>query len=832
MRDRLCMRCMNNFDRRYDVCPYCGTIVGMPPLKDHHIRPGTLLRGRYVLGYALRDKGNILYSGYDLKYSARVLIEECYDSRYMDRASDGQGLFFFPEGSPAFSAILSARRRIVQRMIRLRLDYGIGYHLKCIPENDTLYIVTRSMAGRSLESFLRSLPDSRMPFHTALPLFVKVLERVRLLHSAGIVHGYLCPENVFLEADGSVKILALEQTQDDRSPRRGRPPYSALEQYSREPVIGQRTDVYALAAIFYRMLTGKEPPDAVSRFRQAQALSFSRSGFSIPRGSEIALFNALRLDQTERTPTITQFMRHLLTAQTYTWQNNGQTYTGPQATQNCTGPRSAQDRAGQRAAQGRTDRQTTQGHAAQQTTQSHTTRQATQSNAWQQTAQSNTWHQASAGQQTTQKHAGQQAAQSNTWQQTAQKHAGQPSARDHGTQQTSRSYASLLADKLCVNCMRPYEKSQYRYCPSCGYDPRSTDTHPDCITPGTVVAGHYLIGRQIGRGAFGITYIGYDLSRDLRLAVKEYMPKDIAERDEYTTIVNTKDTTDPRMLQQFDYGRQLVLKEAQLLQKFANVPEVVQVFDCLRANNTVYIAMEYLEGETLKARLDRVRVLPVEEACPILRMVLQGLKAVHVHDLIHRDVAPDNIFLTEDGKVKLLDFGAARYATLTAGQSAHIILKPGYAPPEQYSHTGHLGPWTDVYAAAATFYQMVSGIRPPESTARAKNDTLRSLTALQVSIAPKLEQAVMKALRLRYQERTPSADSFIRELDQGMEQQKSIFFKVRQKGRQRSPSAARGSDSPTIKPTVLDGSAADMPTQVYGDSFFQDIPTQIHTDIW
>ena len=92
MSDRLCMKCMHTFDKRYDICPRCGTIVGMPPIKEHHIRPGTLLRGRYVLGYALRDKGNILYIGYDLKYSTPVLIEECYNSRYMDRASDGQRL--------------------------------------------------------------------------------------------------------------------------------------------------------------------------------------------------------------------------------------------------------------------------------------------------------------------------------------------------------------------------------------------------------------------------------------------------------------------------------------------------------------------------------------------------------------------------------------------------------------------------------------------------------------------------------------------------------------------------------------------------------------------
>ena len=817
MSDRLCMKCMHTFDKRYDICPRCGTIVGMPPIKEHHIRPGTLLRGRYVLGYALRDKGNILYIGYDLKYSTPVLIEECYNSRYMDRASDGQRLVIFPEGSQALTAILSARRTIALRLVRLQLDYGIGYHLKCLRENGTLYIVTRSMEGQSLEKLLRSLPGHRMPFHTALPLFAKLLERVRLLHFAGIVHSYLCPENVFLEAGGQVKILALEQTQDDRSPRRGRPPYSALEQYRRKPMIGQWTDVYALAAIFYRMLAGKELPDAVSRFQRTPVPSFSETGISVPRGVEIALFNALRLDQAERTPTIAKFMQHLLTAQTYTWQNDGRTCTRQHAAQAHTGQRTTQDYARQQAAQTRAGQQAAQSHTRQQTAQGSTEHKATQGYTAQQTTQNYTW------QQTTQTSTGQQTTQGSTKQQAAQ---------DHTQQQAAQSPTPPLASRLCVNCMRPYEKSQYRYCPSCGYDPHSASAQPDCITPGTVVAGHYLIGRQIGRGAFGITYIGYDLSRGLRLAIKEYMPKDIAERDENTTVVNTKHLDDPRELHEFDYGRQQVLKEAQLLQKFANVPEVVQVFDCLRANNTVYIAMEYLEGETLKARLDRVRTLTIEEAFPIIRMVLQGLKAVHVHNLIHRDVAPDNIFLTEDGQVKLLDFGAARYATLTAEQSDRVILKRGYAPPEQYSHTGPLGPWTDVYAAAATFYQMVSGILLPESTARAINDTLPSLSSLGVSIAPKLEQAVTKALRLHYQERTRSVENFIQELDQGMAQQRGLFFKLRQKGHRRTPYTPQGSDSPTIKPTVLDSPATDMSTQIYGDSFFQDIPTQVHKDIW
>lgn len=772
MSDRLCMRCMHTFDKRYDICPRCGTIVGAPPVKEHHIRPGTLLRGRYVLGYALRDDGNVLYIGYDCKYGSRVLIEECHDDPSTAGTSDESWIYHLSDSHPRPKASLSTRQAVVQRLIQLRQSYGIGYHLKCIHGNGSLYIVTEFIPGRSLEQFLCSLPNGRMALDTALPLFLKIAERVRRLHSAGIVHLHLDPQNIFYQSNGQIRILFLEQALEQDHLMRSHSPYAALEQYTItvRPTTGEWSDVYALAAIFYRMLTGKDIPEAFSRLENASIPSFSEAGIALHRGVEIAIINALKLDLMERTPTVDRFIQQLLSGV----QSASMYAKDPFA---------------------KTDRHT----------QSRTGQQGTQAYSEQQDGQK------------TQTRNGQQDGQ------VILTRNGQPGGRQ------AQAHSGRASTQLCLGCMRHYKKTLYGSCPYCGYDIRSATTPHDCITPGTVVDGDYLLGRQIGRGAFGITYIGYDLSRGMRIAVKEYMPRDKAERNEDNSV-QTLSPYDPRDLWEFDQGRQQVLEEATLLRGLVHVPEIVHVFDCLRANNTVYIVMEYLQGETLKTHLDRLGTLSVKEACLIILKVLQGLQAVHEDGLVHRDVAPDNIFLTKAGEVKLLDFGAARYAMLTAGQSSRIILKPFYAPLEQYSRAGCLGPWTDVYATAVTLYQMISGIVPPDARQRGQKDTVQSLSSLGVPIAPKLERAIMCAMAVSYRKRTPSANAFIHAIKEGMAQQDSMHFNTWKTDRPYRPPSPQENGSSTIRPTISWSSSADIPTQVYGDSFSQDIPTEVHND--
>ena len=326
----------------------------------------------------------------------------------------------------------------------------------------------------------------------------------------------------------------------------------------------------------------------------------------------------------------------------------------------------------------------------------------------------------------------------------------------NGGQKTFNAKANLI---LCMGCMQYYSKNSDN-CPHCGRRSSSRRRHADDIELGTVIAKRYVLGTRIGRGAFGITYIGYDLETGTRLAVKEYMPKDEAERkpDQMVTTLNLGDVEDIRLLWKFDEGRQRVLDEARLMKQFARRQEIVKVFDCVRENNTVYIVMEYLEGETLKECLKRRKQLPEEEAIEKTVQILKGVQRMHFQNVIHRDIAPDNIFILKNGQIKILDFGAARY--VTAQSTTHpVILKRGYAPPEQYKSNGRIGPWTDVYAVAATLYQMLTGLIPPEPMYRAQDGELM-LSQLGVKVSKKTERVLKEALALDYTERVSSAEEF------------------------------------------------------------------------
>lgn len=312
----------------------------------------------------------------------------------------------------------------------------------------------------------------------------------------------------------------------------------------------------------------------------------------------------------------------------------------------------------------------------------------------------------------------------------------------------------------CLGCMQRYEDN-LNVCPHCGYIRGSAPEEAYHIRPGTILSKRYLIGRVLGFGGFGVTYIGYDMTLDKVVAVKEYLPGEFATRMPHQTRL----TVYPgEKEEQFAAGKEKFLDESRRMVKFQHVPEVVHVFDCFEENGTAYIVMEYLEGESLKEKLERDGRMTVEEALPIILDVLHALKAVHSEGILHRDVAPDNICLTKDGRVKLLDFGAARFATTTHSRSLTVLIKPGYAPEEQYRSRGDQGTWTDVYATAATFYRMITGITPDDALERAARDMLKPPSRLGVKIGPNTENALMNALNVKIQGRTQTAEDFERDL--------------------------------------------------------------------
>ena len=190
----------------------------------------------------------------------------------------------------------------------------------------------------------------------------------------------------------------------------------------------------------------------------------------------------------------------------------------------------------------------------------------------------------------------------------------------------------------------------------------------------------------------------------------------------------------------------------------------MHILDCFEANNTSYIVMEYLDGESLKEKIEREGKLSLDYSKDIILKIASAMKKVHKEGIIHRDIAPDNIYILKDGTVKILDFGAARYATTKHSKSLSVIIKPGYAPEEQYRSRGDQGTWTDVYALAATFYKMITGITPEDAMERSVNDKLKKPSKLGLNIPKPTETAIMNALNLRIEDRTKNMDEFEEEL--------------------------------------------------------------------
>ena len=312
----------------------------------------------------------------------------------------------------------------------------------------------------------------------------------------------------------------------------------------------------------------------------------------------------------------------------------------------------------------------------------------------------------------------------------------------------------------CLGCMEVYESFD-SICPHCGYLNGSPPDEMYHLHPGTVLANRYLLGKVLGFGGFGITYIGWDQVLMRKVAVKEYLPGECSTRipgDEKVTIF------DGEKGKQFYKGIDTFLDEAKKLMQFQNLDGIVKVYDCFEENATAYIVMECLEGETMGKRLGKNEKLTMEETLNMMMPIISALKEIHKTGLIHRDIAPDNIFLLDDGEVKLLDFGSARYIALAQSKSLSVIIKPGYAPPEQYQTHGNQGPWTDVYSLAATMYRMLTGVVPEDAMERLAEDTLLPPSKLGVKILKDQETALLNALNTVVNSRTQSMDELEQQL--------------------------------------------------------------------
>ena len=315
---------------------------------------------------------------------------------------------------------------------------------------------------------------------------------------------------------------------------------------------------------------------------------------------------------------------------------------------------------------------------------------------------------------------------------------------------------------LCYNCFREIPE-QEGACPYCGFDLKENEKmYPGALRAGTVLKGRYLLGRVLGQGGFGITYLAWDESLKARVAVKEYMPGELATRLEHRQVV----VRTAARQEEFAYGQERFREEARILAKFMGQPNIAGVTDYFDENGTSYFVMDYIEGISFKTYIAQAggRVSP-EEALDVMIPVLRDLTEVHGEGLIHRDVTPDNIYITKDGNVKLLDFGSARYSLGDKSKSLDVILKVGYAPKEQYIRRGRQGPYTDVYSCAACLYAAITGYLPPESLERLDHDTLVPPSEAGAEIPLYLERAILKGLAVQPEDRFQTAGEFLEALE-------------------------------------------------------------------
>lgn len=322
-------------------------------------------------------------------------------------------------------------------------------------------------------------------------------------------------------------------------------------------------------------------------------------------------------------------------------------------------------------------------------------------------------------------------------------------------------------NKICLGCMRELNTEDSR-CPYCGFDISKYQRPENSLPLREILNGKYLIGRVIGCGGFGITYIGWDLYQCKKVCIKEYFPRTVAVRNNsaqtYSEQISvsirysqdrTQANSQAKIMYAYAEGLKNYIKEAESLSRFYFMPGIVSVRDFFYGNHTAYIVMEYLEGIDMKKYAKRKggRLMP-EEVFPILKDVLKALNEVHKVNIIHRDISPDNIMLTKDMTAKLIDFGAARY--YDNGNGAPVLFKKGYAPIEQYTRDGKQGPWTDIYSMCASIYYLLTGKVIPEARKRMEKDTVQLLQVMGVPVSEKCDLAIHRGLQLDPRERYQS----------------------------------------------------------------------------
>lgn len=341
----------------------------------------------------------------------------------------------------------------------------------------------------------------------------------------------------------------------------------------------------------------------------------------------------------------------------------------------------------------------------------------------------------------------------------------------------------------CMGCMKAFPKGKDKRstCPLCGFSLESYDRAPRCIRLGSILKERYWIGRVLGEGSFGITYIGRDMLLDQIVAIKEYFPINHVSRDmleEESDTGNTVYVYAGDEDESYKNGLEKFYNEAKILAKFHGIAGVVSVINFFYANGTAYLVMEYVDGITLKEYIKEHGPIAGERVLQMIHPVIKALSAIHKTGIIHRDISPDNILVNQKEELVLIDFGSARAERQTMTQSMTVLFKRGYTPEEQYRGRGNWGAWSDVYSLCATMYFMLTGIVPNESIERMIHDDIKLLRDMpHIRLSATEEDAIMRGMAVKANRRFQSMESLEAALyeSRGWVQRVVLYFQHKSK---------------------------------------------------
>ena len=325
----------------------------------------------------------------------------------------------------------------------------------------------------------------------------------------------------------------------------------------------------------------------------------------------------------------------------------------------------------------------------------------------------------------------------------------------------------------CIGCMKLLNAEGK--CPHCGFVQDGYEPIPRCLRPGTYLKERYMLGRVLGEGSFGISYIAWDCLLDTVVAIKEYFPASLVSRHVSEDGDRNVYIYEKAEKQKYQESLEKYLQEAKSLSAYYDLDGIVSVRDFFYENNTAYIIMGYVDGVSVKEYVEKNGPIEGEKLLHMLEPVICSLMKVHQTGVLHRDISPDNILLTRDERLVLIDFGAARRENINMTRSMTVVFKRGFSPEEQYRTRGRQGAWTDVYALCATVYYALTGKAPDESIQRMLEDDMPSLMDMpELSLSLSQKKALMKGLTVDFHHRYQTMDELYRGLYQ--EEEKSFFI--------------------------------------------------------